>query len=188
MTPDRILLTPEQAMSMLSDEQDIHTFRDAGMCLIGCDHSRESLLELINLHTCEIGGPACQQMNHGLVITDDNGPLFVECREGIDYAAFKKQPAHGGHLMTPFTQAELEAMGSLKKGAPFIIRNVTATQFSIARHYGGINYAGHFYAYFAATDELVRDDCLKLVAKLRKKKPVAKQETQGTLPMNAGDK
>ena len=41
--------------------------------------------------------------------------------------------------------------------------NVSQTQFSIARHYGGIQFQGHHYAYFAAHDELWRSDVLALV-------------------------
>lgn len=49
-------------------------------------------------------------------------------------------------------------------------RNVSQTQLSIARHYGGIKVSSDFYTYFPATDELIRDDVLKAVTKLRKQK------------------
>jgi hypothetical protein len=49
----------------------------------------------------------------------------------------------------------------LDRKTPFGITNVSMTQMSIARHYGGINYNGNRYTYFADTDELVRDDVLK---------------------------
>lgn len=49
------------------------------------------------------------------------------------------------------------------------ITGVRHTQFSIARHYGGINFNGHSYTYFPEQDQLWRDDVLKALAKLRKK-------------------
>ena len=51
--------------------------------------------------------------------------------------------------------------------------NVSMTQLSIARHYGGIRYNGDQYKYFADTDELVRDDVLKWQRKQKRAKPNA---------------
>lgn len=74
---------------MLPDGDSIHTFRNsvAGV-LIGCDWDRDELEETIRECKCEIGGEACQKANHGLVVWSD-GPLFVECRDGIDYEQFE---------------------------------------------------------------------------------------------------
>jgi len=63
---------------------------------------------------------------------------------------------------------------NLSRKTPFAIRGVSQTQFSIARHYGGINYQGQPYTYVPETDELIRDDVLKWVVNRRKaakKKP-----------------
>lgn len=57
---------------------------------------------------------------------------------------------------------------TLHRRTPFAIYNVTQTQFSIARHYGGIDYNGSHYTYFPAHDELIRDDVLKHVTTRRK--------------------
>lgn len=86
---DSIVLTKEQALSMLGDDEQIHTFRSSPVAMIGCDWSRASIVEAINANECELGGPACQSMNHGLVI-HVNGPLFVECKAGFDYAKFEE--------------------------------------------------------------------------------------------------
>lgn len=89
MSGEKIILTTEQALSMLPDGDSIHTFRSTGMALIGCDWEREDLEETIRESQCEIGGDQCQAFNHGLVVwTSETEPLFVECREGIDYEAF----------------------------------------------------------------------------------------------------
>lgn len=91
MSDDRIVLSKEQALSVLGDGESIHTFRNSGFILIGCDWSREKIVEAINANECELGGPACQETNHGLVIHVDGSPLFVECKNGFDYAEFEIQ-------------------------------------------------------------------------------------------------
>ena len=77
------------------------------------------------------------------------------------------------------TPEELEAINSsgLKfTYAPAIIRGVCASQFSIARHYGGCHAYGKSYAYIPTTDELIRDDVVRLLAKIRKGAAKAKKE------------
>ena len=59
----------------------------------------------------------------------------------------------------------------LHRKTPFGITGVSRSQFSIARHYGGINYNGERYTYFCSTDELVRDDVLKWKKKTKKLTP-----------------
>lgn len=50
---------------------------------------------------------------------------------------------------------------TLHRRTPYGMANVSMTQLSIARHYGGIKYQGDDYTYFHESDELVRDDVLK---------------------------
>lgn len=52
---------------------------------------------------------------------------------------------------------------------PKVIYNVSHTQLSIARHYGGINYNGSHYIYNAADDTLTLQE-----PKTRKKREVKK--------------
>jgi len=52
---------------------------------------------------------------------------------------------------------------------PLGIRNVSMTQFSIARHSGAIKYNGCTFIYFPKTDELVRDDVIKWQKNQKKK-------------------
>jgi len=49
----------------------------------------------------------------------------------------------------------------LHRNTPHIIHNISHTQFSIARYYGGIGFNGQNYTYFSKDDTLVRDDVLK---------------------------
>ena len=44
---------------------------------------------------------------------------------------------------------------------PERIACVSQTQFSIARHYGGLRINGQYYHYVAATDMIIRDDVLR---------------------------
>lgn len=48
---------------------------------------------------------------------------------------------------------------------PEIIHNVSQTQFSIARHYGGIKINGHMYVYNPKDDTLI-----KSIGKVERKK------------------
>ena len=85
----KVILTTEEALSMLPDGDSIHTFRSNHMCLIGADYERVELIKKIKENQCEIGGDQCQKMNHGLVVwTSKNDPLFLECREGVNYDSF----------------------------------------------------------------------------------------------------
>lgn len=78
------------------------------------------------------------------------------------------------------SEPELQALqaSTLHRDTPFLIRYVSQTQFSIARHYGGAKYNGSDYTYIPTTDELIRDDVLKFVTTLRK--PVKKPNVADT--------
>ena len=72
--------------------------------------------------------------------------------------------------MSYLTKEELAALQLtiLSRDSPFIIQGVSSTQFSVARYSGGCRYNGRGYLYIPATDELVRDDVIKWLAKYRK--------------------
>ena len=76
---------------MLGIGDTIHTFRCAGIALVGCDWERSDIEAAIQENECELGGSTCQRMNHGLAIHVGDSPLFVECRNGFDYKAFEEQ-------------------------------------------------------------------------------------------------
>ena len=56
----------------------------------------------------------------------------------------------------------------LHKRTPFGVRNVSQTQFSIARYSGGCTLNGDRYIYLPQTDELIRADVLRWKKKARK--------------------
>lgn len=63
-----------------------------------------------------------------------------------------------------------------KPGDPPIgYMNVSRTQLSIARHYGGCTVQGRHYVYFPEHDELWRDDILALVHGWRRTDAMAKE-------------
>lgn len=68
------------------------------------------------------------------------------------------------------SKAEIEALqlSKLDRATPFLIAGVSRSQFSIARHYGGCRIQGRNYSYLPLTDELIRDDVVKWLAKYRK--------------------
>lgn len=78
--PDRYL-TLKQALAMLPDGDLIHTFRQAGPAVLGCDMPREDIVQALKDGKPELGGEACTEMGHGLIVIDDTGPLFIETRK-----------------------------------------------------------------------------------------------------------
>lgn len=76
-------ITPEEAVSLLNEGEQIHTFRNPNGFLIGADHDRDSLIERLHAHPkkIQIGGEQCRKMNHALIVEDSNGYLFIETNE-----------------------------------------------------------------------------------------------------------
>ena len=66
----------------------------------------------------------------------------------------------------------------LHKRNPFGIRNVSKTQFSIARYSGGCTLNGDHYIYIPPTDELIRADVLKWKQKAQKNAAVSNNNNQ----------
>ena len=74
---NKLILTTDQAIGLLSNDERIHTFTQAGPAILGCDVDRNELIEIINKSECEIGGEQCKRMGHGLAVWN-NGPMFIE--------------------------------------------------------------------------------------------------------------
>ena len=76
-------LSAEQAISILPEGDEVHTFRNAGTLLMGCDMLKASLEDKIRKSDyLELTGATAKGMGHGLVVYDENalqeGFLFVE--------------------------------------------------------------------------------------------------------------
>ena len=78
--------------------------------------------------------------------------------------------------MTPPTNTELQAACAalgIRSDDNIGWRDISMTQLSIARHYGGIQFAGRHHVYFPADDSLWRDDVVREIRRARKAvKPV----------------
>ena len=71
----------------------------------------------------------------------------------------------------------------LHRRTPYGMTGVSQTQFSIARHCGGIQFNGDQYTYLPATDELIRADVLRWKNQQdRKARKVAKAAKKDTTP------
>lgn len=75
---ERRSIPTQEAISLLADEEYIHTFIGLPNVLIGADWKREDVVRAIYEHRCEVGGSMCRRLGHGLVILKGNDPLFVE--------------------------------------------------------------------------------------------------------------
>lgn len=69
---------------------------------------------------------------------------------------------------TYLTDAEIGAIQALHKRTPYVIASISSGILSLARRYGGMRYQGERYTYIDASDECVRNDVMKEVAKMRK--------------------
>jgi muramoyltetrapeptide carboxypeptidase LdcA involved in peptidoglycan recycling len=85
--------------------------------------------------------------------------------------------------MTPPTNDELAAACAalgIRSDDTIGWRDVTMTQFSIARHYGGCTFNGRYYFYFRADDSLWRADVVREIRRARKAvQPVSTQMELG---------
>lgn len=71
MKQQRIFLTRDEALSLcaFSDDDTVHTFRNGGFGLVGCDLPRRKLIEKMNTaEFMEITGPFMYSMNHGIAL------------------------------------------------------------------------------------------------------------------------
>ncbi len=83
MSDIREFITVDQAIAMLPENSErIHTFRQSGGgVLIGCDWDRVDIIKAIHkAKSRELSGYTATRMHHGLCITDESGPLFVETK------------------------------------------------------------------------------------------------------------
>lgn len=76
------------------------------------------------------------------------------------------------------TADEVQAAQSLHKRSPYSITGISQGFFSIARHYGGMDYNGCRYVYVPEHDECIRADVFKMVAKMRKPKNAAQPNSE----------
>ncbi len=86
--------------------------------------------------------------------------------------------------MSHLTEAEIQALhlSELHRRTPFVIGSVSFGMLSPMRHYGGGKFNGESYVYVPSTDELIRADVVKWLAKLRKSAKKSPPEASAPLP------
>ena len=97
MSEDRMILTPDEAISLLPEGEYVHTQRNpSGGMFLGCDFERDSAIETIrDAEEIEVGGPHCRAMRHPIVVWkkgEVGRPLFLEA-DMDKLAAFESQKA-----------------------------------------------------------------------------------------------
>lgn len=78
---EKKVLTAVEAIAMLPDGEEIHTFRNSSFALMGADWKRKSLIEALNKYEVEVPGAQAQAMGHGMAFCDDHGWVFVETKK-----------------------------------------------------------------------------------------------------------
>lgn len=72
-------ITTEQAISILPNDENVHTFYNSSVALIGGDWSKEDIIDKLNKSdVIELTGETAQKMGHGKYQSDI---LFIETDE-----------------------------------------------------------------------------------------------------------
>ena len=82
-TDEPEFLTYDEAVALLPDGDQIHTYLDGGLALIGADWDRAAVLALLREAEpeIEVTGPAAQSMGHVMAAYQADGtPVFIETR------------------------------------------------------------------------------------------------------------
>ena len=77
MSEEKVIVPFKEAKKRLPTGSRVHTFRESGFMKIGADWSRKDILAIMKKHEISETGPMAQATNHGLVITDESGYLFI---------------------------------------------------------------------------------------------------------------
>ncbi len=70
---DKVIITPEDAESLLLDGDTVHNYANPGMNMfIGCNYSKEDAIKAFkSALAIEIAGPHCKSMKHPLAVWSD---------------------------------------------------------------------------------------------------------------------
>jgi hypothetical protein len=86
MSDTKIILTPDQAESLLPPGERVHGFVNPPWGFVGCDSSRKAVVRLIReARLLEIGGERAKRMKHALVVHPREGgcKLFATDMERV---------------------------------------------------------------------------------------------------------
>jgi hypothetical protein len=76
MNDDRKPLSRDDVDKLLAPGDRVHTFKQAGPVLVGCDWDREDLLAQAERGGAELAGEQATAMKHGVVVWDGKVPTF----------------------------------------------------------------------------------------------------------------
>lgn len=89
-----ILLTPEEAESLLLPGPTVHNFIPASFAIIGCDCSRKHAIETFKAAIrIEIGGPNMKGMHHPIVVWESKNKMRCYEADMEKVEAFEKARA-----------------------------------------------------------------------------------------------
>jgi hypothetical protein len=76
MSDEKIILTPDEAASLLADSQYVHNFIQSGPMFLGCDFEKDSAIEAFrSAKQIELAGENAKGMKHPLAVFDKDGKL-----------------------------------------------------------------------------------------------------------------
>jgi hypothetical protein len=68
MSDEKIILTPDEAESLLLEGEYVHNYSNPAGMLLGCDYGREdAIAELRKAHAIELGGDGSKSIKHPIV-------------------------------------------------------------------------------------------------------------------------
>ena len=83
---ERRVVSMSEALRRIGPAERIHTFRDAGLALVGADWDRADLIEAMMTYGVEDSGPGASRMRHTLCLRDGTGWLFIEAEPSDEEA------------------------------------------------------------------------------------------------------
>lgn len=78
------LIPLQQAIQMLPDGDEIHTFRQRGEMLAGCNWKRKDIIKTMKKFKVKRAGPSSVSLKHGLVCKDEDvfgSSLFIATKD-----------------------------------------------------------------------------------------------------------
>lgn len=76
---DTTIISLNEAIKLLPPGDKIHTFRNPAGMMIGCDWTREAVIDALDKSgEIQVTGATAQSMKHGLWIDDGGRGLFIE--------------------------------------------------------------------------------------------------------------
>lgn len=90
MEERELVLTPDQAISLLADGEYVHNMRGGFGMMLGADWGRQEAEDAIrSAERVEIGGPNARAMGHPIAVTEQSGRISFFAADMDRVAAFE---------------------------------------------------------------------------------------------------